>query len=283
MGIDLHALNFLQYVKKKKLFAKTITIGRQSLYEVDHFLDNKKYKNNEFCEELLENNFGSTTVDSIDFSDFEGATIVFDMNKPLEEKFYQKYETVLDIGSLEHIFNIPQALKNVSQLCKIGGQIVHISPANNMCGHGFFQFSPELFFSYYSERNGYYNTEVYLADTTDTQKWFRVFAPNNGNRVNIESDNQIYIMVHTILKNKSNFESNIQQSDYQFDWKNLSSKKVHSTKLTRIKNKFREFKVLYDFAKFIYNIYKYLFRKNSNRLNSRNKNISTITIASMLK
>ena len=152
-----------------------------------------------------------------------------------------------------------------------------------MCGHGFFQFSPELFFSYYSESNGYYNTEVYLADTTDTKKWFRVFAPNNGNRVNIESDNQLYIMVHTILKNKSNFESNIQQSDYQFNWKNLYSKKVHSTKLTRIKNKFREFKVLYGFAKFIYNIYKYLFRKNSNRLNSRNKNISTITVASLLK
>ena len=283
MAIDLHSLNFLLYVKKKQLFKKTITIGRQSLYEVDHFLDNKKYKNNDFCEKLLENNFGSTTVDSIDFSDFEGASIVFDMNKSLEEKFYEKYETVLDIGSLEHIFNIPQALKNVSQLCKIGGQIVHVSPANNMCGHGFFQFSPELFFSYYSERNGYYNTEVYLADTTDTKKWFRVLAPNNGNRVNIESDNQLYIMVHTILKNKSNFGSNIQQSDYQFNWKNLSSKKVHSTKLTRIKNKFREFKVSYGFAKFIYNIYKYLFRKNSNRLNSRNKNISTITIASLLK
>ena len=87
----------------------------------------------------------------------------------------------------------------------------------------------------------------------------------------------------TILKNKSNFGSNIQQSDYQFNWKNLSNKKVHGTKLTRIKNKFRELKVLYGFAKFIYNIYKYLFRKNSNRLNSRNKNISTITVTSLLK
>jgi len=68
-------------------------------------------------------------------------------------------------------------------------------------------------------------------------------------------------MVHTILKNRSNFGSNIKQSDYQFNWKNLPSKKVYSTKLTRIKNKFREFKILYCFAKFIYNIYKYLFRK----------------------
>lgn len=97
----------MRYVKKK-YFLKTITIGRQNLYEVDHYLDYKKYKNNDFCEELLVNNFGSTTVDSIDFSDFEGASIVFDMNKSLEEKFHEKYETVFDIGSLEYIFNLPQ-------------------------------------------------------------------------------------------------------------------------------------------------------------------------------
>lgn len=81
MAIDVHALNFLRYVRKKNIFLKTITIGRQNLHEVDHYLDYKKYKNNDFCEELLVNNFGSTTVDSIDFSDFEGASIVFDMNK----------------------------------------------------------------------------------------------------------------------------------------------------------------------------------------------------------
>lgn len=97
----------MRYVKKK-YFLKTITIGRQNLHEVDHYLDYTKYKNNDFCEELLVNNFGSTTVDSIDFSDFEGASIVFDMNKSLEEKFHEKYETVFDIGSLEYIFNLPQ-------------------------------------------------------------------------------------------------------------------------------------------------------------------------------
>jgi hypothetical protein len=103
---------------KKSLFSKTITIGRQSLHEVDHFLDNKK--NNDFCKESLKNNFGLTIGYSINSSDFEGNSIIFDMNKYLVEKFYEKYETILDTGFPENIFNIRKVLKNIFQLSKIG-------------------------------------------------------------------------------------------------------------------------------------------------------------------
>jgi hypothetical protein len=281
MGIDLHALNFLRYVKKKNLFGKTVTIGRQQLYEIDHYLDDLKYKNNDFCEKLLINNFGSEIVDSIDYSNFESASIIHDMNKPLDSKFYGLYDTVLDLGSLEHIFNISQALKNCSLLSKQGGHIVHVSPANNMCGHGFFQFSPELFFSYYSDSNGYSDTEVYLADTTDTKKWFKVFNPNNGNRVSIESNTQLYIMVYTVLKNKNFLDKNVQQSDYKFYWNNNSYKKNDINVLLKIKLKIRELRLIYFCVKSLYNIYKILTKKNSNRLNKRNPNIISVDITSL--
>ncbi len=62
------------------------------------------------------------------------------------------------------MFNIAQALENCVKLCKIGGQILQAVPANGECGHGFWQMSPELFFSLYSERNGFIETEVFIAN-----------------------------------------------------------------------------------------------------------------------
>ena len=47
-----------------------------------------------------------------------------------------------------------------SDLCKNGGTIIHSLPSNNNCGHGFWQFSPELFFSLYNEKNGFKNNEM---------------------------------------------------------------------------------------------------------------------------
>jgi hypothetical protein len=79
----------------------------------------------------------------------EKATHVVDMNKPLAIE--ERYDTVIDAGTIEHIYNAPQALANVSAMCAHQGQILHIGPANIFCGHGFWQFSPELFFSLYSE------------------------------------------------------------------------------------------------------------------------------------
>ena len=32
MGIDIHTLNFLRYVKKKKIFGATATLGKQELH-----------------------------------------------------------------------------------------------------------------------------------------------------------------------------------------------------------------------------------------------------------
>src|SRR5258708_37485432 len=95
-----------------------------------------------------------------------------DVGKPLVSD--EEYETIIDCGTAEHIFEVSQVLRNLSGLCASGGQIVHVLPANNFCGHGFWQFSPELFFSLYSAASGYGETEVFLADLRDPGEWFEV-------------------------------------------------------------------------------------------------------------
>lgn len=116
-----------------------------------------------YADDLLTERFGATTVASIDASGYEGATFVQDLNIPIEADF-PKFDSVLDAGSLAHVFDVKTAFRNVIKCCRVGGQILHISPANNYLGHGFCQFSPELFFSIYSQARGFDQTEVFLAD-----------------------------------------------------------------------------------------------------------------------
>jgi hypothetical protein len=99
-----------------------------------------------YAEKLLRA-FGATEIVSGDGSPYEGATFIHDFNNPLPEEITDQYDTVFDGGSLEHIFNVPVALANLMKLTRVGGRLLSVNGANNMLGHGFYQFSPELLFS----------------------------------------------------------------------------------------------------------------------------------------
>jgi SAM-dependent methyltransferase len=223
MGIDVHVLNFLRYAARKKVFGKTLTLGRQGVYLPTPVL--RKILDSEagdlqdpYCEPLLKRFFGAGQVDSVDHSAYEGATHIHDLNRPLPDAMAQGYDTVIDGGCLEHVFNVPQALSTCSRLLKPGGQLIHVLPANNFCGHGFWQFSPELFFSLYSAPNGYNNTEVFIADLEDTDHWYRVRRPAPGQRVNIQSAGPLYLLVRSVLGSQAFDHSQVQQSDYVNVW-----------------------------------------------------------------
>ena len=149
MGIDIHALQLLKHNQKTNgKLGRTITLGRLSVLLGPKLA--KKWVGTDqgaWCEDLLMRHFGATEVDSIDNSDYEGAKIVFDYNQPVPKELHQQYDTVIDFGCSEHIFDVAQVFKNTADICKIGGRILHILPADNFCGHGFYQFTPEFFFS----------------------------------------------------------------------------------------------------------------------------------------
>ena len=170
------------------------TLGRQNVHlsqaQISNVLGLQPPKHyGPFCEELLIEQFGATSVTSFDASDYEQATVVHDMNKPLTHD--RQYDTILDIGTMEHIFDTATALRNVSLLCNTGGRIMHVLPANNYNGHGFWQFSPELFFSLYSQSNGFAETEVYIAELNDELHWWRASVPKNGVRIEYTSPKSI--------------------------------------------------------------------------------------------
>lgn len=291
MGIDIHALNFLLYVKTLRDLDETITLGRQEIYVIEPLLRkavnaDSKYKNDAYCEQLLQDYLGANTVDSMDFSRYENASIIHDMNQPLPSDVQSKYDTVIDGGFLEHIYDIPQALKNCSLLCKPGGQILHILPANNYCGHGFWQFSPELFFSLYSDENGYQDTEVFLVKFSNARKWFKVKPPRNGRRVEVHSSTALSVLVRTVLKGADFSHDNVQQSDYVHEWTDSSTKaarEITSQNLNRIKKFIKQSQLFYALLSPPYSYYLRMKKATVSRLSNSNPNLVEINVASLLK
>lgn len=234
MGIDVHALQLLQYNKQKnESLGRTLTLGRQAVL-VGPKLAQKWAGTDQgaWCEDLLIKHFNASKVDSIDHSNYEDASIIYDYNRPIPEDFKNQYDTVLDFGCSEHIFDVAQAFQNTIDVCKLGGTILHILPADGFCGHGFYQFSAEFFFSLYSEENGFEQTEVYFSDIYEPRKWYAVTKPNNGKRINIRTKNETYIIVRTKKKYLKNIF--LQQSDYTYLWNEQKTKTAQPYKVGKI-------------------------------------------------
>ena len=221
MGIDAQGLNCLRFAGQHGPFGRTVTLGRQNVNLPPSVLrgalgDKVDWENAAYCEPLLTAYFGATEVDSVDNSAYEQATRLHDMNLPLPPTA-ETYDTVIDFGTTEHVFHVAQALTNIVAFCRPGGQILHVVPGNNFCGHGFWQFSPELFFSLYSERNGFAETEIFVGSPSQPKVWYRVEAPRPGMRVPLEPRSHTYVICRTVRKAAVSV-LDVQQSDYLTAW-----------------------------------------------------------------
>lgn len=99
-------------------------------------------------EELFEHLDARLTV--VDFTKDRGIEVVANMNEPHD---LGQFDLVIDPGTLEHCFNIGQAIMNAANAVKLGGHILHISPLN-MPNHGFYNLNPTLFHDFYTQ-NGW--------------------------------------------------------------------------------------------------------------------------------
>lgn len=106
---------------------------------------------------------GAANVYAADVSTYENPDVLIDLNIPIEDKYLNKFDTIIDVGTLEHVFDICTALNNLCNMLKIGGCIALILPCSNAIDHGFYSFSPTLMFDYFSA-NGFGNFSCYLRE-----------------------------------------------------------------------------------------------------------------------
>lgn len=98
---------------------------------------------------------GFLEVHAMDISDYEEADIIFDLNcANLPKNLNNQFDYIVDGGTLEHVFNVPNALENITKMLKVGGKVFHYLPASDYINHGFYSFSPSLLNSFYEE-NGF--------------------------------------------------------------------------------------------------------------------------------
>ena len=86
-----------------------------------------------------------------DIEEIRGGEIIIDLNVPL--KTSNKYNIVFDGGTMEHCFNIGQAIQNIIELTEIDGYILYGNPLR-MINHGFYNISPTLYWDLYNQ-NGH--------------------------------------------------------------------------------------------------------------------------------
>ena len=160
----------------------------------------------------------------MDFSDYEGSTVLHDLSEPVSPDLHGRYDVVIDGGSLEHVFNFPVAIASCMQMVRPGGSLFVFSMANNHMGHGFYQFSPELFYRVFSRDNGYEIEEMVLELHPYTRleycrntRCYSVVDPKTiGERVRLTSWHAAGIMVHARrVESSPIFASYPIQSDYE--------------------------------------------------------------------
>jgi len=135
--------------KSAKRFRQTIEKRLPGLTEAE--LHNP---DNEYSERFFEK-LGFSKVDSIDVSDFEGASIILDLSKPVTRTKAPKFDVIYDGGTTEHVFDIATAWRNIDAMLKPGGVLIGHSPCNNWINHGFFQIGPEAVYGFWENALGY--------------------------------------------------------------------------------------------------------------------------------
>jgi hypothetical protein len=240
MGFEINSTRFLFYAKRLGVdFSKTATIGRQGLHLTrkqlkQSFVDSRFEIDDAVLNSLLDalptyaegflQALGASEVDSFDVSDYEGATVAHDMNLPAPERFKEKYSLVIDGGSLEHVFNYPTAIKNCLEFVRPGGHFLAINPCNNYLGHGFYQFSPELYFRILVPENGFEIQRVVLTERGKDARWWAVRDPAvircRATLVN-DRPTMIYVLAKKIASVVP-LRTTPQQSDYVSMWKSPS-------------------------------------------------------------
>ena len=171
MGIALSGLNaLLDLYQRFGEFGSTVQIGRQGLYLAEHDRGRADEAirahglgssfaaivgTDQFADEHLLPALGAVPVIAADASPYEGASLVHDFNDPIPAEYHGRFDTLIDYGSLEHIFNVPMALANMMNMLKVGGRLTSIAPANDWLGHGFYQIGPELPFRVFQPFNGF--------------------------------------------------------------------------------------------------------------------------------
>lgn len=184
-----------------------------------------------YAEPFFQQVLGAQAVESLDYSAYEQANIVHDLNLPLPREHEEQYDAVVDGGTLEHVFDYPAAIRNAMLLPKVGGSLYLCTPANNSFGHGLYQFSPDLFHRLLSPANGFRMVKMALVMCyfveAERGTWSRRFEVKDpaavGRRSLMLSAYPSLLLVQAVKESPVPARISVLQSDYVALWNQPSA------------------------------------------------------------
>jgi len=248
MGLAFSTVNFLLDARERGVsFKNTLTLGRTQLYllpsEVRKIERRARRGLSEpalrtkfggFADAFLKSLLGIEGLEALDYSNYEGASIMHDLNLPIPPELEGKFDAVIDAGTVEHVFNFPIAIANYMKMVHPGGRLFIITVANNHCGHGFYQFSPELFFRLFKDRNGFRLERLLLLthpfpglELSSKQRLYRVEDPDEmRSRVGLVTGSPVLLLLEAERHSVEEIlATSPQQSDYATLWQSLPEQK----------------------------------------------------------
>ncbi|MBI5431127.1 MAG: hypothetical protein HY938_11830 [Nitrosomonadales bacterium] len=250
MGIIFNNAALLIKAKQNHVcFDKVLTLGHLELYlsreqigqlasHCGKNIDVASFSGEKYADKFIREFFDTETTTSLDYSDYQNCDIVHDMNLPIDSAHHEQFDVVIDGGTLEHIFNFPVAIENCMKMVKNGGSIFIFTMTNNHSGHGFYQFSPELFFRIFQKENGFEIRDVILeehpfpgAELSNKTKCYSVTDPAVVHRrVGLVSRTPVMMMVHAVkTETRPVFSRYPIQSDYLLEYdKNAANKNANN-------------------------------------------------------
>ena len=242
MGIDVDVAKFLLSGRERGVdFKKSLMLGVQQFqfFDYDYQTLADVFSLADFARVKTSTDFlqflGAEEISAMDFSDYEGAAILHDLNKPIGDELKEKFTFVLDGGTTEHVFNFPTALANAMEMVETGGHLAIITGGNNFLGHGFYQFSPELFYRALSAENGFEVKRLIAAEVGGN--WYEVADPQKvKSRVELINEKPVYLMVlANKIESKPLFTNAPQQSDYVEMWQGEEGNQASETAPGKLK------------------------------------------------
>lgn len=148
MGLAKAALRFIAREHKHKPFAgPVLTLGRQNVYSkleevrklllsegitpadlpsdegarsnIPNWTDSPQANN--ISDVAFFKLLGVAEVMALDYSDYEGADIIHDLNYPVSANLKDRFDLIVDGGTIEHVFDVRQSFMNIAAMLRPGG------------------------------------------------------------------------------------------------------------------------------------------------------------------
>lgn len=196
MGMNKHDVKvWLKEASRRPFKGRVLTLGRQDVFFSEESLRKMALEfgiklsesspvtfsrkpelaaKSYISDDYLFKSLGFSESKTMDFSTYESADYIFDLNeKEVPERLLGTFDVIFDGGTIEHIFHLPNVLNNLYKMLARNGRIIHISPSSNFIDHGFYMFSPTLFWDFYKANKFEINNFQVIRSTSQslTDPW----------------------------------------------------------------------------------------------------------------